>query len=221
MYLGPLIICTCFACVVAILGVVDVTTQRKRPGAWQQLADEIGFCFLGNDNDVLTRYSRLKTFSQGADRRFDNAIQGVVDDMLFTIGDYHAYRGEGGGGGFGSTTCVVEMPSEVIPRCYLRPQLPFFDDVRVKLGYQDINFEDDPEFSNAYLLEGKPKAVVESLFDVEVRRWFTERKDQLAAEMRDHVLVLHRHKQLVPEEVKQFMQDIIELGALLTRGAAK
>ena len=68
-------------------------------------------------------------------------------------------------------------------------------------------------------LEGKPKAVVESLFDAEVRRWFTDRKDQLASELQDNVLVLHRHKQLVSEEVKQFMQDITELGTLLTRGA--
>lgn len=218
-----LIIGVCSVSLLVILAGIDIASQPKRRARWKGVAERSGYSFLGADNDVIARYSALRIFSKGVDKRFVNAVEGVEGDLRLTLGDYHV-RGGGEGGGGGAcdyTLCILETAGLSMPHCHLRPRMTFYDAVWTLLGYRDIGFVEDPAFSKAYVLEGRPEVAIEGLFNATVRDWFTERKDeQLAVEMRDNLLAVHYPRRCEPEEASRLLHQSLEILNVLTRAEA-
>ena len=145
---------------------IAMWSQKKRTEAWQQVAGELGLPFVGDRSDVLSTCSTLKVFDRGSGRKFYNAIQGDAGDTRITIGDYRFTTGSGKHRTTHVyTLCVLESTSLCTPHCYLRPEVAFFDKLGAMLGGQDINFDDDPAFSNAYVLQAGTEAAARELLD--------------------------------------------------------
>ncbi len=196
---------------------VSMTLQKKRTEAWQRVADELGIPFVGESNGILGTCANLKLFSQGHGRKFHNAVQGDAGDTRITIGDYRYTTGSGKNRKHHAyTMCVLESSRLSTPHCYLRPQRAFFDMLGAMFGGQDINFEEDPDFSNAYVLQGDTEAAVRMLFDEEIRGWFVDRKtERFHFETRGNLLLFHRGRKGKPEEASQLMQQALELMGVL------
>lgn len=201
---------------------IAMWTQQKRKEAWQQVAEELGLPFVDKSNGVLGTCSSFKTFNRGHSRSFYNAIQGDAGDTRITIGDYQFTTGSGKNRTTHvHTMCVLESVSLCTPHCYLRPERAMLDKLGAMLGGQDINFEEDPEFSNAYVLQGDTEAAVRELFDEEIRSWFAERRsERFHFETRSNLLVFHYGKKRKPEEAGYLMQQALELMHLLARQPA-
>ncbi len=205
--------------VVAVVAIA-MWSQKKRTEDWQRAASEMGLPFVGDHSDVLGTCGTLKVFDRGHSRRFYNAIQGDAGDTRITIGDYRFTTGHGKHRTTHLlTVCILESAGLRTPHCYLRPQVAFFDKLGSLLGGQDIDFADDPAFSNAYVLQADTEAAAREWFDEPVRAWFANRlRERLYFETRGNLLVLHYGKTRKPAEAGQLMQLALEVMELLSRG---
>lgn len=198
----------------------SIHTQKKRTEAWQRVAGELGLPFVGDHSDILHTCATLKAFARGHRRKFSNAIQGDAGDTRITIGDYRFTTGSGKQQSTHVyTMCVLESTRLSTPHCYLRPEVAIFDKLGSLLGGQDINFDDDPEFSRAYVLQADTEAAARELFDEPTRAWFADRRsERFYFETRGNLLVFHYGKTRKPEEAGELMQQALEVMGLLARG---
>jgi len=204
--------------------VISVLYERKRTEAWKQVAGELGVQFVGDHNAILNRCGGMRVFQKGYRRRVKNAICGDAGNVRITVADYSfRTRSSSSGTNSGSkskthrrTVCVLESHELDVPHCYLRPEVMLFDALGSMFGGQDIDFADDPEFSRAFVLQGDNESAVRELFDAEVRAWFAARKGQrFHFEVRGNTLVFHTGRRRKPQEVREMMQQALEIMRLL------
>jgi len=106
------------------------------------------------------------------------------------------------------TVCVLRTPSLDLPHFLVRPELALVDALGKVLGGQDINFDQDPDFSKAFVLQGQDPEATRELFDQRVRLHFLRyRNRRLRVEGCDRHLLLHDNKRRKPGETKD-LEDL-------------
>ena len=76
-----------------------------------------------------------------------------------------------------------------------------FDALGQSLGGQDIDFEDDKAFSDAFVLQGDNETAVRDLFDTQVRQWFVAQAARsFFFETRGDTLLFHTGNRRPPRE---------------------
>jgi hypothetical protein len=120
--------------------------ERERPGAAVPLADAFG------------------NFAHGRRRRWGVTITGQVGGRPFTAFEYRYVTGGGHGSHHHRFSAMLWESAEAsLPRFSLVPE-GFFRRLAQRLGTQDFDFEEDPEFSRAYQLQGDDERAVRALF---------------------------------------------------------
>jgi len=202
---------------VAVVVIAVVMTARimakKRTEAWQRVAGELGIEFLGKANDVLSRYTEIQMFCEGTSRQFTNAILGDAGDVRITLGDHHYVTGSGKSQQKHThTVCILQSDQLRLPHCSLRPEVWLLDAVGSLFGVRDIDFDDDPAFSKAYMLQGEDEDAVRGLFTADVRAWFVAHtKRRLFFEACGDTIAFHTGKRRPPEESRQLMEEALEI----------
>ncbi len=141
---------------------------RKVKGTRKTLADfaaKRGFSFSARGRHVMSAdYFRFPLFERGRARGVRNVLTGQYGGTDFTLFDYwyklsdmtHNYL------------VAVFSATNSIPDFELRYEsLP--DKIKEKFGKKDIDFEEDPEFSEKYHLQGTDEAAVRDLFREDLR----------------------------------------------------
>ena len=198
--------------------IMNSAYEGKRTKTWQEVASQPGMQFLGENNDVLSRYGHLRLFQAGRNRRVKNSVQVDSGELRVVVGDYRYRTGSGKNSKTRHRTfCVLEGQMLDAPHCYLRPESRFFDAIGALFGGQDIDFDDDPAFSAAYVLQGEEGAI-RQLFDADIRAWFAERSGQnFHFEAVGNTLVFHQGKRLPPNEAPDLMNQALQIMKLLAR----
>lgn len=199
--------------------VVAVVMERKRRAAWQALAEQLGFTFAEKDHSMDDRYS-FAIFGKGHGRVAKNILTGEANGIAVTLADYQYTTG----GGKNSTThrqtlCILENPDLDLPAMSIRPETPvsgFLLKMVEWLGVSehDIDFEEDPEFSSAFLLSGPDEAAVRAVMTPERRAFFTARREQLSRflfEAEGSHLLVHMGRTIKPDECQDLLQTTFEL----------
>ncbi|MBR4328603.1 MAG: hypothetical protein IKP71_02020, partial [Candidatus Riflebacteria bacterium] len=70
------------------------------------------------------------------------------------------------------TLCVLSKPGVVFPDFYVRTENTISDWIGEKLGGQDIDFDEDADFSGKFVLQGSDEKLIRSFFDQRVRKAF-------------------------------------------------
>jgi hypothetical protein len=129
--------------------------ERERPGAEAPLAGSFG------------------VFKQGRRRRWGATIDGQVGGRPFTAFEYTYVTGGGNSNQRHHLTVFLwDAPEAALPRFSLGPE-GFFHRLAQRFGMQDFDFEEDPEFSRAYQLQGDDERAVRALFTPARRAFFT------------------------------------------------
>ncbi len=192
--------------------------DRKRTEAMHAFAEANGYTI---DPDLIgfqTSMEPFKIFSQGHDRRLKNLIRATRGDLQIAVCDYQ-YTTGGGRHQHTShqTLCVVQSAKRTIPHFFARRQVAMLDFLGKMFGGQDINFDEDPVFSKAYVLQTvMEEAEVRRLFNERVRSLFTElaRKD-IQVEGLGGTLLLHYGRRLQMGRVNELVDDTVNLRATL------
>lgn len=162
----PLFAVGAFAVVASIAILASRHFDRKRKEALEAVATEMGLSFAGNNGfDVRESFPNAKLFSKGRGRKIKNMIHGQSGEVQVFLFDYFFVTGSGKRRRthYQSVACF-RSPQLGLPQFSMRPRSGFFDSIGRAFGGQDINFEEYPEFSHRYVLQGNDEAAIRGQF---------------------------------------------------------
>ena len=151
--------------------------EKVRREALQEFADSLGLEFHAKGHSkIQSRIAGFKLFNQGDSRKMKNVICGETEVVNVAIFDYQYSTGAGNSRSTHSQTVVAMEARELeIPAFTMRPE-HFFDRLGSMLGFQDIDFEDHPEFSKMFVLKGENETQIRDFFDRPLLDFFATRK---------------------------------------------
>ncbi|MCB9938629.1 MAG: hypothetical protein H6823_10335 [Planctomycetaceae bacterium] len=154
-----------------------VQAEKKRVAGMRDFADGLGLEFFeSGQNELLTRLGRFQLFNSGRGRVMRNLILGKTEIASIAIFDYRYTTGSGKNQSTHNQTVVsMESDSLDIPDFTMRPE-NVFDRVGSALGFQDIDFDDHPEFSKSFVLKGPDEAAIREFFDSTILDFFAAKK---------------------------------------------
>ena len=206
-----------FATLAVVVIIVAAVRAKFRTDVWRQAAADLGLSFPGRDNDLLERFGHLRMLSQGHSRRMTNVLVGDAGEVEINVGDFTYTKGRGKTTqAYRQTVCILQSQELNVPHCFLRPDSRRFDSLSELFSGRDIGFDDDPQFSNAYVLQGESENAMHETFGPAVRAWFVEhRGDNLHFEAFGDALMFHNAREVLPEQTRGVMQQALEICNLL------
>lgn len=202
--------------VFAIFAIVFYLKEKKRTEKLQQLAASLGFGFDKKSTlDVLKTTHDLGLFAKGRGRSLKNRLYstgGTIDEMVF---GYQYTTGTGKHSStYNQTVAYFHNDYMALPRFELCPE-NFLHRIAEKFGYQDIDFDTEPDFSKQYLLRSNDEPAIRKAFNTLVIQWFVQRP-KISAESNGHSLIVYQHgKRLSVDEITSFLMEARKLYTLL------
>jgi hypothetical protein len=211
----PILVLVGVAVIVAVALYINYLVEKKRTEGMQRVAEELGFEFSPKgDGPLMTELSLFNLFSQGHSRRLYNLMRGEANNLEVDIFDYTYVTGSGKSSHTWSQTLVCfGIRNTSLPSFSLRPET-FWDKIGTWFGYQNINFDTHPGFSDKYLLRGRDEDAVRALFHDDVLAFF-ERQHGLSVEGHGHRLLFYRQsKRVDPDNIRGFLEEGFKVLAL-------
>ena len=206
----------------ALLVVVIVVSRRKereRTEAMERVCIEMGFVFEPQaDIDLLTSLGDLPLYKRGHSRRAKNMMTGRVGDDAVKVVNFQ-YTTGGGQHQHTSKQTVAVFPqvTRSLPDLQLAPENVFHKLGQV-FGYQDIDFESNPDFSGRYLVRGPDETAIRAALYPETLSFFAEHEGW-TVEIRSGTVGIYRAGQRSkPEDVRTFLEEAREVLRSLRRG---
>ncbi len=187
--------------------------DKKRREGWKKISSSTGFKYIEYSNGIFQKFEKLKLFSTGRSRRARNCLIGSKDNVEIIIAEYSYVTGHGKNSQTHiQSVCLLESPDLSLPRCFLRKEIRLFDFLGKLFGGQDINFAEDKNFSDAFVLQGDNEALVRKLFNQRLRNRFVSLKDEnIQFEAADRIMVFHLGKRIEPGGFKKLLFDSFAL----------
>jgi len=140
--------------------------EKKRKEAMQAAALALGFSYSDEESGEC---HGLPVFERGRARRARNVLTGETAGNAVTLMDYQYTTGSGKNSQtHRQTIAVFPQAGTGLPDFELGPE-NFLHRLGQVFGYQDIDFEEDPEFSKAFLLRGSDEKAIRRTFTASVR----------------------------------------------------
>lgn len=188
--------------------------EKKRTEAMSAYAQSHGFQFEGPAQQLIDELSMFKLFNQGRARTAKNLMRGAKDVGSIRICDYQFTTGSGKHQQVHhQTICVLKTPGRQVPHFFLRRQRAIFDALGKVFGGQDINFEDDPAFSKAYVLQcSGDENQLRGFMSPGLRDSLTRLADHnLVIEVVGDTMVLHQGKRLKPDQLEGLVTHAVNI----------
>lgn len=186
----PFLIFGFFIVLVVSLIVWGMRYARKRTAEFSQVAQQIGFQFLGNTwrGPTLPSQPNICLIQRGHGR-FSNAMTGSTGGLNVSLFDYTFPMGKSS-----ETYTLIAFSQDLqLPPFELRAE-NIFDRIGGALVHNDIDFDSHPEFSRRYLLRSPDERGVRQLFAPSLLTYF----EQIPSDRKWHVeafgtmLILYR-----------------------------
>ncbi len=189
--------------------------DKKRTEALQMLAVQIGFTFNPDAGPESLPCSGLDLFQRGRARKVKNLMrrrEAGAETLLF---DYRYTTGSGKNSNtWHQTVVALEKPGASMPSFGLQAENVIFRLISM-LGYQDIDFDEDPEFSNRFNLRGQNVEAVRSFFTAERRAAVCAGKPFNLEGAGDWLIAYRPSRPLKPEEIPSFLEEVRTVAASL------
>jgi hypothetical protein len=208
-----------FIVAVAVIAIAVVVGQQlqeqERRKRLQAVAAERGFSFSAEaEPGLLPTLAGFHLFSQGRSRRIMNVMRTNVEGINVSLFDYK-YTTSSGKHSHTHRQTVLLFESEKIrlPRFTLRPE-HMFHKLGSFLGYQDIDFEARPKFSDNYLLQGDDEARIREVFREPVLAYYAEHSGLCTEGNGQQLLYYRADERIEPGWIEDFMQwglDVVDL----------
>jgi hypothetical protein len=205
-----------FALVISLV-VYSVTQEKRRRKVFEAMAPAMGLTFQASDDTQPLRYSHLETFSRGTDKRASNLMVGTIGHAEACVFDYrfitHGVRSH-------TTTlktvCILRASDLDLPQFTLRREVPLLDRLVEAVEGQDIDFEEDREFSRKMVLRGKDPEATRRLFTADLRAHFLRyHASMYSFEGGDNLLVVDCGLLVKPAKLGELLKQMGETVALL------
>jgi hypothetical protein len=190
--------------------------EKKRTGLLNNLASSLGLEFsAGQDDELLQKMQVFSMFNKGHSRKMKNVLKAETENAKLSIFDYQYSTGGGQHQQVHSHTLIaMESDSLQLPHFKLRPE-GLFDKVGAAIGLQDIDFDQHPEFSKSFVLQGESEIAIRSFFDTELLDFLTTRTGSYI-EAAPGLFIYFRGGRKKPAQVREFMDDAYAVYAAIT-----
>jgi len=204
-----LIICA----VVAVVGVViwlAILYERKRTEKMAVVAEELGLTFSAEQNNaLLNKLQVFALFNKGRARKMKNVMTAATETTSLGIFEYQYTTGSGKNSHTHVfTIAAMETPSLQLPQFTTRPE-GFLDRIGSAIGFQDIDFDEHPEFSDAFVLKGADEAAIREFFDTRMLDLFANNKG-VHVDADGSMLTYRKKGRQKPESIPDFMAEAYE-----------
>jgi hypothetical protein len=182
--------------------------QKRRTEELQTAAYSLGYEFDETDRSLLEgEFGQLPFFKRGRGGRSRNIVRRSNSGREVRLFDYTYTTGGGQHSSTHRQSVVALFRKErSLPAFELRPENVFHRIASV-VGFQDIDFDDSPAFSNRYLLRGADESAVRNLFAPSIRQRLVEEMGWFV-EADGGWLMLTRHGKLVrPLDAISFLEE--------------
>jgi len=197
--------------IVAVVGGLlwlAVAMEKKRREALEQFCMMRGFTFERERKDGWRAYqAAVPLFDSGGRRRWGYTIAGRVGKRAFTAFEY-AYTVSSGRNSqtYRFRVMCWETGDKKLPLFSISPE-GFWKRLGQKLGRQDIDFDDDPTFSEAYELRGPDEAAIRAAFTPRTRGVLGATPGQHAASSGNHLFWWKSGRLPKPDDLDPFFMQ--------------
>jgi hypothetical protein len=203
--------------VVAVVGIAIYAAwqmEQKRTAAMRQAAQAMGFTFTDRDDAVLAR--PFPAFDRGSGRQARNVMTGRSGGRPAALFDHQYTIRSGKNNTTHRQTVVVFDGFAGLPDFSLGPE-HFFHKIATALGYQDIDFDEHPEFSQHYLLRGADEAAIRAVFNTDVLAFLSQERGWTVQSVGGAVAVLRANRRCDPGQAPAFLADSLRIASKLSR----
>lgn len=181
----------------------DLFSSGERMEQLRQTAFELSMDFEEKDEFGMIALLRdFQLFKKGGRKKISNILTRKTDllEEKVNIFDYRYTISTGKSShSYHQTVFFIQSKKLAMPDMLMKPE-HFFHRVGEWLGMQDIDFEEHPEFSNNYLLQGEDEERIRRTMNNEhVIRFFTVEKDW-TLESIGYYMVLYLHDELIAHD---------------------
>lgn len=208
---------------VAVAGVVWALTlayERRRRDALAAKALEMGLQFAADPEYFVENAPPFKLFARGRRRKARNLLSGSQSGVDVALADYQYTVSSGKNSHTRrQTICLLRARGTQLPQCFLRREVILLDAIGEKLGGQDIDFPEDPDFSKAFVLQGADPEATRRRFGGAVRTHLMRHAGtRIELEVGGDALLLHRGGRVKPDELRELLEQASETFRLIRQG---
>ncbi|NQT63953.1 MAG: hypothetical protein HQ556_13415 [Candidatus Marinimicrobia bacterium] len=219
---NPIVIALMIAGGIVIVAVIIMIVryyEKKRTEALQAAASAMGLTFSGRPGaDFLPTLGAFTLFSQGHSKKAANMMSGIIDGIDMAIFDYRYTTGGGKNSHTHSQTVfLLKSDSLSLPAFSLRPE-NVFHKIGKAFGYQDIDWDSHPEFSDKYLLRAADEAACREAFSDDILEYYQQRPGLSTEGSGNRLIFFRASKKVKPENLATFLKDGLHVYTLFTKG---
>lgn len=190
----------------------------SRPQNIERLAYQLDMEYSPKDEWGLTTLLKdFKLFRRGGRRRIKNLLrqQSGLHQIDTRIFDYQFTISTGNSSQtFKQTVFFVESKDLGLPQFLMKPET-FFHRVAAFLGFEDIDFEEYPKFSENYYLKGEDEDYIRGSLNDEFLKFFSVEK-QWYLEGLNYYMIFYRFNHLMtPTQIKDLHKKGLSLVEML------
>lgn len=189
--------------------------EQQRDLEYAAYAQDHNFQYVPSRPNAQEQYAPIiPFFHQGYYRKWRHEISGSIGGLEFAAFEYR-YTVSTGRSSYTYTEAIVkwESPNANLPLFIVSPETFVNRIGQAVFGMQDVDFPDDPAFSQAYVLKGDATEVT-ALFTPAVRAYLTAHPGEHVAGA-DHVLFWWRANQALPPAA--FLDQFLSAGSEVAR----
>ncbi|HLP92866.1 MAG TPA: hypothetical protein VK168_02475 [Saprospiraceae bacterium] len=193
-----------------------------RAKSMEQVANQLGLTFSATDSfGLIPQLQGFQLFDRERGRWFNhgkitNVMRGWVNETQVYIFDYSYTISTGKSRKTVTQTVFFANDKNwFLPNFHLKPER-WWHTLQKSLGLDsDINFEENPEFSEKFWLKGDFEALIREQFTPELQGFLTERPPAHLEGTNYYLLGYKPKKKMDPDETIWFYRHCLEIVALL------
>jgi hypothetical protein len=161
--------------------------------------------------DTIPKLDRFELFTQGRSRTLTNLMTSPAGEPRAVLFDYTYTTGGGKSQSTHRQTVFYAVSDTLdVPTFSLRPQ-HFVHGIAKVFGYQDIDLERRPVFSDMFLLRGDDEVRVRDAFSGAVAEFFEMHSGVCAAGVEREILYWRPGKRVGGDDIESFVSEGLEL----------
>jgi len=212
-----------FAAILVTIGAaayLAYVNEKKRTAALFDVATRMGFTFEAKvAKEALPTLGPFHLFKRGRNHKARNLMRGRSEGADAIVLDYQ-YTTGGGKNSHTHVQTVVLYPGigteARLPEFTLGPE-HWWDRIGQVFGYQDIDFESSPEFSDRYLLRGPDESAIRAAFGSNVLGFFAQNQGWSVESAGGSLAVYRAGRRPKPEEMQPFIAETAAVRRALVR----
>lgn len=214
-----IIVLVCFGFLVKFL--VQTFFDERRTKAWRKAAEELGLEFQVGDDEIRDEVSGFQLSNYGRSRILRNVLSASTEDVTIRLFDYTYTSGTGElEETIHQTVALIHSPSLRLPPFHAMPE-KFLEQLSGLFGYQDIDFNDCPAFSRAFMLQSPCEAETRNLFDQSLLEFFASMPNLTFESLGNSFMFYDSNHSVKPKNLGAMLEDAYRVfGFLQNRSIA-